>query len=108
MAIIFSRRVLNGGLEKTSPVFWAGLLTVLSAVELLGIFNPKSSGSLVAEGFNPLGLFNQNEDERNFALEAEIFNGRLAMLAVVGFAIQEWLTQTPVIEQTPFFFKSIL
>lgn len=98
--------VLNGGLDKVSPVFWAGLLTVLSAVELLGIFNPqKSNGSLVAEGFDPLGRFGKTEEQRKFSQEAELFNGRLAMLAIVGFAIQEFITQTPVIEQTPLFFK---
>lgn len=100
--------VLNGGLGGVSPVFWAGLLTVLSAVEILGWIDPQKTGSVVAKGFNPLGLFSKTEEDRKFSLEAEIFNGRLAMLAIVGFAIQEWITQTPVIEQTPFFFKPFL
>ena len=34
----------------------------------------------------------------------ELFNGRLAMLAITGFAAQEFLWGTPVVEQTPFFF----
>ena len=31
-------------------------------------------------------------------------NGRLAMMAITGFAIQEAVYKTPVIEQTPIFF----
>jgi hypothetical protein len=36
---------------------------------------------------------------------AEIKNGRLAMIAAAGFAIQEALTTEAVIDQTPYFFK---
>jgi len=100
--------VLNGGLGKVTPVFWAGLLTILSAVELLGIFNENREGSDYMPGnygFNPLRLWSQNDDQRKFSMEAEIFNGRLAMLAIFGFVMQEFVTKIPVIEQTPFFFK---
>lgn len=102
--------VLNGGLGKVSPVFWASLLTVLSAVELLGIFNENREGEIYVPGdygFNPLRLFGQSDEQRKFSAEAEIFNGRLAMLAIFGFAMQEFVTKTPVIEQTPLFFKPI-
>ena len=35
---------------------------------------------------------------------AEINNGRLAMLAITGYAFQEFLWGTPVVDQTPIFF----
>ena len=35
---------------------------------------------------------------------AEIKNGRLAMMAITGYAVQEFLWGNPVVEQTPFFF----
>lgn len=35
---------------------------------------------------------------------AEIKNGRLAMMAITGMAVQETLWGSPVVEQTPFFF----
>ena len=58
-------------------------------------------------GFDPLGLFGTTDEDKKFKLEAEIFNGRLGMLAVTGFAIQEWWTQNAVINETPIFFKPI-
>ena len=35
---------------------------------------------------------------------AEIKHGRLAMLAITGFAVQEAIYGTPVVEQSPWFF----
>ena len=35
---------------------------------------------------------------------AELKNGRLAMMAITGMAVQETLWGKPVVEQTPFFF----
>lgn len=35
---------------------------------------------------------------------AELKNGRVAMMAITGFAVQEFVWGTPVVEQTPFFF----
>ena len=35
---------------------------------------------------------------------AELKNGRLAMMAITGMAVQEFVWGSPVVEQTPFFF----
>lgn len=34
----------------------------------------------------------------------EIYNGRAAMLATMGFVVQEYVTRMPVVSETPLFF----
>ena len=56
-------------------------------------------------GFDPLGFSKEEGAFRQKELRAsELANGRLAMLAITGFAVQEFLWSKPVIAQTPFFF----
>ena len=38
----------------------------------------------------------------------ELNNGRLAMLAITYYALEEFLTKASVTENTPFLFKSVL
>jgi len=49
-------------------------------------------------GFDPAGLRSPKTEL------AEIKHGRLAMLAITGFAVQEFLYGVPVVEQSPQFF----
>ena len=58
-------------------------------------------------GFDPLGMAGSTRQERFYQSEAELFNGRLAMLAITGYALQEWWTQNAVVNETPLFFKPI-
>merc|ERR1719387_1661785 len=56
-------------------------------------------------GFDPLNVkqavtLSQNEELK----AAEIRNGRLAMLAITGYAVQEFFWGVPVVKQTGFFF----
>jgi len=55
-------------------------------------------------GFDPAGL----RSKRNDMEAAEIKNGRLAMMAITGMAVQEFFYGTPVVEQTPGFFQPTL
>eukprot|EP00966_Prymnesium_polylepis_P268901 6212343-Prymnesium_polylepis.1 len=56
-------------------------------------------------GFDPMGFSKEEGAFRQKELRAnELFNGRLAMLAITGFSVQEFVWAKPVVEQTPFFF----
>merc|ERR1719181_2188709 len=62
--------VLNGGLQNVPVVFWAGALAVAVAAERAG------QKALASAGID--------------AAEAELANGRVAMLAVVAYVLQEF------------------
>jgi len=102
--------VLNGGLDKdVVPVFLVAALISGFVVDLSKQMNPRGVGS---HGFDPLGLQDVRppvigewvSSGRNWMLEAELKNGRIAMLAITSFAMQEFLTKVPVVKETPFFF----
>jgi hypothetical protein len=91
--------VLNGGLENTSPVFWAIVLILATAIDGA----PQAYKEKVE--FDPFG-FVERFDQKKMEL-AEIKHSRLAMLAITGFAIQEFVTKVAVVQETPFFFHPL-
>jgi len=99
--------VLNGGLEKVNPFFWMACLVGAAAIDVYGIAKSKSGdesyfpGNL---GFDPLGLYPKTEEGQQRMQLAEIKNGRLAMVSILGFAIQEFVFKSGVIDQSPLFF----
>jgi hypothetical protein len=114
--LVFQDRVpsvLNGGLDRTPAVYWASALGVAFAIESFGLLKSQNAANAGSDytpgdlGFDPLGLAGKSGEERMFKAEAELFNGRLAMLAITGFAVQEWWTLNSVINETPIFFKPI-
>jgi len=75
-------------------------------------FAQKESEGLVSGGYNfdPLNLYNffgPGEEGRQIMRTSELKNGRLAMMAITGMAIQEAMLKKPVVDQTPLFFKPI-
>jgi Chlorophyll A-B binding protein len=114
--LVFQDRVpsiLNGGLDRTPAIYWAATLGVAFAIESFGLLKESNAEKAKVAytpgdlGFDPLGLGGSTVEDQKFKAEAELFNGRLAMLAITGFAIQEWWTQNSVINETPIFFKPI-
>ena len=82
-------------------------------------FLKKEEGGLGGDfGFDPLGFSTgkgpipfdalpfevPNVGDMTALKEAEIKNGRAAMMAITGFAVQEFIWGTPVVAQTPLFF----
>jgi hypothetical protein len=60
-------------------------------------------------GFDPLSLYSGKPEATKRSLELkEVNNGRLAMLAITYYAVEEFTSKSPVVFNTPFLFKSIL
>ena len=99
--------LLNGGLGKVSPVYWVGALGFAAIVEVLGSLRMKSEKSIPGDFGLRLGYPSEEAGQQRMQL-AEIKNGRLAMIAIFGFAIQEFVSKQGVINETPLFFFPII
>ena len=106
-------------LEFAGPMFI--LIGLMSVVE---VRNQEIGGLGGDLGFDPMGFGGEqkprgalpfddaqkvvnmlpNAGDMNALKTAELKNGRVAMMAITGFAVQEFLWGNPVIEQTPIFF----
>lgn len=97
--------VLNGGLDRINPFFWMEVICVAAVLEFISIKNDfVANGTPGAFNFDPLGIAGNTAFEKFDKKEAELFNGRLAMLAITGFAIQEFTIHDAIIHQLPSFF----
>jgi light-harvesting complex II chlorophyll a/b binding protein 4 len=112
--------------------FWPFLLAIFGPIAILE-FLKKDSLPQGDYSFDPMGLAGDQKPDGAWPLEdvfakawakwtqfdpvkvrygkdleamklAEIKNGRLAMMAITGMAVQEFVYGTPVVEQSPFFF----
>ena len=99
--------LFNGGLDAFAPFLLiaagaAGYFELQTADDVNQTYlnQPKTKYVPGDLGFDPLKIADQGPDMSS----AEIYNGRLAMLAITGFAVQEFLWSSPVVQQTPFFF----
>lgn len=98
----------NGGLGKISPVFWVACILAASLIEIYGLSRTKKANYLPGDlGFDPLGLYPRDAAGQRYMQLAEIRNGRLAMVAITSFAIQEYITKLGVVKETPAFFKPV-
>merc|ERR1719491_2125912 len=101
--------VLNGGMGRISPIYWIGCIAVAAGVDLF-VINSSSKQKGYFPGkldFDPLGLYPKDDKGQQWMQTAEIKNGRLAMLAITGYAIQEFVMQSSIIDQTPIFFYPV-
>ena len=89
--------VLNGGLGGVNAVYWAGALALAIAAESsyldaqLGVGMKRTDYEPGMLGFDPLGM------DSKITRNAEIWAGRVAMMAVVVYALEESLTKTPLL-----------
>merc|ERR1719446_229452 len=94
----------GGGLGLVSPVYWAAVVIAAAGVEFVGFQNKDLPGDY---GFDPLGLYPKDPEERSKMQDQELTHGRTAMVAIVAFAAQEFTSKIPVVKEWPFFFEPI-
>ena len=103
-----SPSLLNGGLDKIDAEYWIMVVALAGIFELQSKITKDAKGKDYVAGdcgFDPLGLFPDDREAQMEMMTKEIKNGRVAMMAIVGFAIQEALYNVPVTQETPLFFK---
>jgi Chlorophyll A-B binding protein len=105
-----SPSLLNGGLEKIEPAYWIAVIALAGIVELESSKKQEEGGAKYIPGdcgFDPLGFFPKDKAGQMAMQTKELKHGRLAMMALLGFVVQEALYRIPVVQETPFFFKPI-
>jgi hypothetical protein len=116
--------VLNGGLDNINVLLSLGLFIAVGGVlefelmrrrqeipdDLRNFFDMWREDGWDMPGnygFDPLQFGTRictNDQSKRTMGTVEIFNGRMAMLAMLGFVVQEYITKLPVIRETPQFF----
>eukprot|EP00579_Thalassiosira_antarctica_P023851 CAMPEP_0201986728 /NCGR_PEP_ID=MMETSP0904-20121228/91423_1 /ASSEMBLY_ACC=CAM_ASM_000553 /TAXON_ID=420261 /ORGANISM="Thalassiosira antarctica, Strain CCMP982" /LENGTH=357 /DNA_ID=CAMNT_0048540799 /DNA_START=278 /DNA_END=1352 /DNA_ORIENTATION=- len=105
-----SVEAIYDGLSHASfPAFWIAIITAAAVIEIQESVEANLSCKLnpADKGFDPINLGGKTMEQKHFMHEAELFNGRLGMLAITGFAIQEWFLNSAVVDQIPIFFKPL-
>merc|ERR1719460_2168904 len=85
--------LLNGGLGDVSSIYWAGVAAFAVLAEAKALdkqFGKKDDYLPGMLGFDPLGM------DAEWSRNAEITNGRVAMMAISIYAYQEALTKAPI------------
>ena len=105
-----SPSLLNGGLGRVDIAYWVAVGALAGIVEIESAKqkeeNPKTY-VLGDCGFDPLGLMPKEKEGKMEMMTKEIKNGRVAMMGIVGFAVQEAVYSQPVVTETPFFFQPL-
>jgi len=102
--------LLNGGLGTIPLAYWLVVLGLTSSLELKieelkSQYKSRGIQRLPGDfGFDPLGFFPKDPTEQALMYEKEIKHGRIAMIAIVLFAVEEFITRIPVVEENRVFF----
>jgi len=100
-----SPSVLNGGLEQSViPAAVLAFVAMISAVELRGLKIKEMDGDDWLPGDYGTLRIAEKGSEQFFSLqEGEVWNGRIAQIAVLAYVVQEALTKVPTANTIPFF-----
>jgi len=105
-----SPSLLNGGLDKVSIAYWVAVVALAGVIEIENMKMKDDKGKAYMPGdcnFDPLNFFPEDKEGQMAMMTKEIKHGRIAMMAVLGFAVQEFFIGKPVVAETPFFFHPI-
>ena len=103
-----SPSLLNGGLDKIAPEYWIMVVATAALFENESKCEKEEKGYVAGNcGFDPLNFFPEDKQAQFDMQTKELKHGRIAMMAILGFAVQEALFRTPVVAETPFFFQPI-
>jgi len=98
--------ILNGGLDKVSIFYWGAVLGAAAVIELRGNSLTPEDRAAGNFDFDPLGFLNGKSPQEVASMQRkELKNGRLAMTAIVMFALQEALVGKGVYQTTPGVFE---
>merc|ERR1740138_95540 len=94
--------LLNGGFEQAqTPFFLAGTFAVAGLSDYYGTENQKAlklePGNI---GFDPLSLYPTDKAEQEKYKLAELKHGRVAMVAIVLYALEEAISGTSILKET--------
>ncbi|KAL3795201.1 hypothetical protein ACHAW5_005659 [Stephanodiscus triporus] len=106
-----SPSLLNGGLDKIEPDYWIIVASIAGLAELSNKETKDAKDKMYIPGdcgFDPLGLMPKDKEGVMAMQTKEVKHGRIAMMAILGYVVQEALYRAPVTDETPFFFKSFL
>jgi hypothetical protein len=96
------------GLDKIPVEFWGFCLGLCAAIDVYGVAKARRAddeyfpGNL---GFDPLNLFPRDKEGQDKMELAEIKHGRIAMMGVLGYVLEEYKTRMAVVDETPFLFQ---
>ena len=102
--------LLNGGLGNINPVFFMAVIIFATTLESASISKNYEIESIPGDlGFDPLNIYTTNNVKNKRELELkELNNGRIAMLAITYFAINEFITDTPIANSfAPIYYKLV-
>lgn len=97
-------------LGKVSLYYWGAIVIIAAYIDTFGYWKSQrnekdySPGNL---GWDPLSVYPKEEAGQLRMQLAEIKHGRLAMIAILGFAVQEYVSKIGVVDETPFFFYPV-
>jgi hypothetical protein len=100
--------VLNGGMGKIAPQWWGFCLGLCAAIDMYGAAKARRGDPDYFPGnlsFDPMGLYPADKEGQEKRKLAEMKHGRVAMMGVLGYVIEEAKTHIAVVDETPILFQ---